>query len=296
MGDRETGPEELGIDLDRVVNHLARYFRGIAWVASRHFHRVFYFSPFCEAILGVSLEEARSNPRMFLSRVHPEDRERVAEIIDDETRMDWTCLYRLIDRFGHVRWLRENGGAILDPNGHELAIGGFSEDVTEIIQIQEELRRITETLSQILEFFPDPTLVIDQNERVIVWNRAMEALTNTPRAEVLEKGPEIYCPVFYGEARPLLANLVLHPDMDIKTEHGVLTREGDALVEDANLLRLRSRRGPYFWIRALRIMNPDSSTAGAIEIFRDVTLLHLADDMIRHQAELLRQPSQAKRA
>ena len=50
------------------------------------------------------------------------------------------------------------------------------------------LQQANRRLDDIIDFLPDPTLVIDQAGRVIAWNRAMEAMTSVPKAAILGQG------------------------------------------------------------------------------------------------------------
>ena len=71
---------------------------------------------------------------------------------------------------------------------------------------QETQRRLTD----IINFLPDATLVIDGEGRVIAWNRAMEEMTGIPAQEMLGKGDYEYALPFYGERRPILIDLVFN--------------------------------------------------------------------------------------
>ena len=73
--------------------------------------------------------------------------------------------------------------------------------------MQESERRLTD----IINFMPDPTLVIDAEGRVIAWSRAMEEMTGIPAQEMLGKGDYEYAIPFYGERRPVLLDLVFCP-------------------------------------------------------------------------------------
>ena len=44
----------------------------------------------------------------------------------------------------------------------------------------------------IIEFLSDATFALDKNRSVIVWNKAMETLTGTPKKDILGKRDLIY--------------------------------------------------------------------------------------------------------
>ena len=79
---------------------------------------------------------------------------------------------------------------------------------------QETQRRLTD----IIDFLPDPTLVIDEASRVIAWNRAIEQMTGVAARDMLGKGNYEYAIPFYGERRPILIDLVRLPRRGVRTQ------------------------------------------------------------------------------
>ncbi|MBA4394760.1 MAG: hypothetical protein C0407_14515, partial [Desulfobacca sp.] len=85
---------------------------------------------------------------------------------------------------------------------------------------------------EIINFFPDPTFIIDMDGRVIVWNRAMEEITGVQASSILGKGNYECAIPFYGERRPMLANLILMPGEEVEQRYRTVERSGDTLVVD----------------------------------------------------------------
>ena len=50
------------------------------------------------------------------------------------------------------------------------------------------MRESRRRLSDIIEFLPDATLVIDKEGTVIAWNQALEVMTGSRAEEMLGKG------------------------------------------------------------------------------------------------------------
>ena len=82
----------------------------------------------------------------------------------------------------------------------------------------------------IIEFLPDATFVIDLEGKVIMWNSAMEMLTNIPAASILGKGDYEYALPFYKQRRPMLANLIFIAEAEIEKKYDTVQRVGDTLV------------------------------------------------------------------
>jgi PAS domain-containing protein len=71
-------------------------------------------------------------------------------------------------------------------------------------------------LADIINFFPDAVLAIDNEGRVIAWNRTIKVMTGITAADILGKGNHEYSLPFYGERRPILINIILMEDSEIE--------------------------------------------------------------------------------
>lgn len=133
----------------------------------------------------------------------------------------------------------------------------------------------------IIEFLPDATFVIDLEGRVIAWNSAMEMLTSIPRSCILGKGNYEYALPFYKDRRPMLANLIFMPEVEIEKSYDKVERVGDALVVEIFLPNFRAG-GAYLWAKASPLYDAQGEIVGAIETIRDIT------DRKRAEEELIR--------
>jgi len=79
--------------------------------------------------------------------------------------------------------------------------------------------REDENYREIIDFLPDATFVINADGSVIAWNRAMEEMTGVPATAMLGKGDYEYALPFYGERKPMLANLIFMPDNEIEKRY-----------------------------------------------------------------------------
>ncbi|MCK9230169.1 MAG: PAS domain S-box protein [Syntrophales bacterium] len=142
--------------------------------------------------------------------------------------------------------------------------------VAEREQAWKELGRSQDTLSSIIEFLPDPTMVIDNEGRIIAWNRAIEALTGTAKEDMLGKNDSEYALPFYGDRRPMLIDIVLHPELEGHTDHSRIGWQGDTLYGEA-LTPALSKQGLYLTATASALRDAEGTVIGAIECFRDET-------------------------
>jgi PAS domain S-box-containing protein len=134
----------------------------------------------------------------------------------------------------------------------------------------EELAQSKRKMSDIIDFLPDATLVIDRGGRVIAWNLAMEKLTGIPSAHMLGKGNFEYSIPFYGRRRPILINQVLSPDPDHEESYQGFRREGNTLYGETRSVHLKDEE-VYLFAAASALFNANGERVGAIETLRDIT-------------------------
>jgi PAS domain S-box-containing protein len=109
---------------------------------------VTYISPQYETILGYPPESQMIDEEHWLSRVHPEDRERVLaeEARTDRTGEHFRVEYRVIGGDGRVVWVRDEATLVRDEEGQPLYWLGVQYDVTEQKREAQERERIEQEL------------------------------------------------------------------------------------------------------------------------------------------------------
>ncbi|MFA6410689.1 MAG: PAS domain S-box protein [Candidatus Buchananbacteria bacterium] len=136
-------------------------------------------------------------------------------------------------------------------------------------------------LSDFIDFLPDATLAIDENKRVVVWNRAIEKMTGVSAKKMIGKGKYAYTVPFYGVARPQLMDLFWAPKSKIAAKYPTLKREGDNLVIETFCPVLNQGKGAFVWAKASPLFDSKGKLIGAIECIRDITELKSSEDELR---------------
>ena len=105
-----------------------------------------YISPQYERLLGYTAEERMEKLRLWVDRLHPEDRHRVLEESrrTNETGHPFSMEYRMLHRDGHVVWLRDEARLLRGENGRPLYWQGLLIDITERIETEQAIRRAYE--------------------------------------------------------------------------------------------------------------------------------------------------------
>ena len=154
-------------------------------------------------------------------------------------------------------------------------------EIQERKKAEEALNSARDQLLAIIEFLPDATFVIDQKNKVIAWNQAMEEMTGISEQDMLGKGDYAYSVPFYGEPRPILIDLIDKPNETIDSKYRQLVRTEKAINAESYAPSLFSGKGAYVWGTASLLYDSEGQLVGAIESIRDITERKLAEEAIR---------------
>ena len=163
--------------------------------------------------------------------------------------------------------------------------------------LQAGLRQLT----QVIDFLPDATFVIDKAGKVIAWNKAIEKMTGIRKQDILGKGDYAYAIPFYGRPRPILIDLALNPDAagtarlaergdpwiepgagsgrgaavpqlaEATGEYYFISRDSDVIFGEAYVPNACGGTGAYMWGAASALHDRDKNLIGAIESIRDIS-------------------------
>ncbi len=147
------------------------------------------------------------------------------------------------------------------------------------LQVKEqELTSQTRLQQGIIDFLPDATFVIDQEHRVIAWNKAMVELSGISEAEMLGKGDYAYSIPFYGEKRPFLIDMIGDDLETVLKLYDTVKKRGDSLIAERVVKQDRDASMRHHWFTASPLFGQDGSAIGAIESIRDVTEFRKAEE------------------
>jgi two-component system, cell cycle sensor histidine kinase and response regulator CckA len=108
------------------------------WLTDAARTELLYASPAFERVFGQALSELRAAPRSWLTRVHPEDRARVATALQAED--GYELEYRVVRADG-VRWIHERAVPVRGEPGQVGLVAGAAIDVTLRRQLEDQLRQ-----------------------------------------------------------------------------------------------------------------------------------------------------------
>lgn len=202
-----------------------------------------------------------------------------------ETLEERLALLKTIKKHGYVRdyelELTKPDGSIAivslaahiiyDFNGSPTGIAGSLRDVTDRKLAEEELQKMARQLSDVIDFLPDATFVVDNQKKVIVWNKAMEKLTGIKAENMIGKGNYEYGIPFYGERRPVLVDLIWEDNQDIVKKYAYVKRNGETLSAESFCGTIYEGRGAHYYAKASPLYDQKGNIVGAIELIHNIT-------------------------
>jgi PAS domain S-box-containing protein len=145
----------------------------------------------------------------------------------------------------------------------------LQQDIVERKRAELQTRDAYQRIADILEFLPDATFVVDRENSVIAWNRAIEVMTGVRKEEILGQGDYAYALPFYGVRRKILIDMI---DEDQEVRESIYSRfakNGRTLSAEALVLLPDGER--YLWCAASPFYDPQGNRVGGIQTLRDVT-------------------------
>jgi PAS domain S-box-containing protein/putative nucleotidyltransferase with HDIG domain len=207
--------------------------------------------------------------------VEPEERRRTLEILNRNGLLrGFEC--RMYRKDGTVIWVSIDSRYAKTPEGIP-CIEGFVQDISARKHTEDAIRESERQLSQIIEFLPDATLVVDREGKVVAWNRAMEEMTGVRARDMLGRGEYEYALPFYGERRPILIDLALHRDQDMEKRYTTLLKKGDILIGESYVTNL-PHGNAHLSATASVLRNGQGEAVAAVECIRDNTERKLLEE------------------
>lgn len=179
--------------------------------------------------------------------------------------------------------LKKNGGefpvslsisAVTDENGNPKSHVYVGEDISGKQISEQALKESEQRWKDIIDFLPEAVFAINNERKVIAWNKACESLTGFKADILLNSEGEFYYSIpFYGERRPLLIDFILGvaEEKEISKTYKSIIKSGDSIIGETFSSILRSGHGAYLWAKASPLYDSDGKLVGAIEAVRDIT-------------------------
>ncbi len=146
---------------------------------------------------------------------------------------------------------------------------------------EDALKDSERRLSDIINFLPDATFVINRDGLVIAWNRAIEKMTGIKAANILGKSNYEYALPFYKVRRPILIDLVLKPDLAMENKYERIKWQEDGTMVAESFIPDLLEKPAHLQGSAGVLYDSEAKIYGAIESIRDITDRKMAEEDLK---------------
>jgi PAS domain S-box-containing protein len=189
---------------------------------------------------------------------------------------------------GSLIWVEIAIHIIYNHKGIRTGIIGVSRDASNRKQAEAELNESRQQLMDIIDFLPDATFVIDNDKKVIAWNKAIEEMTGVSKTDMIGKGNHAYSIPFYGRRQRLLLDLIDNKDNDLKARYSNFYRKGNSISAEIFAPELFEGKGAFISTISAPLFNSNGDRLGYIESIRDITESRKATQALKESEEKYR--------
>jgi PAS domain S-box-containing protein len=234
---------------------------------------ILYQNPSVTRVLGYRPEEVSG--RNALEFIHPDDLQRVRDSLTEvlQTRGVTSSIeYRVRHKNGSWRIVEAIGNNLLDtPTGIGIVVN--ARDITEYRRAAAQRATALRTLDNIMRTIPDIVYVLDQDARLVRWNRRMELVTGLLPAQLMGRPAVEFFP---DSERARVAAAIAEA---YASGYGEV--EGDFLAKDGRCI-------PYHWTGA-PLRDEHGAVIGLTGAGRDISERKQAEALLRRLHEELEQ-------
>lgn len=133
-----------------------------------------YLSRSAERIFDEPYEKLVNEPYFWSKYIHPDDRPIKNESQKRLQKEGSTeCTYRIVTHQG-TRWIHDRLRIVKDEKGNQVRLEGIASDVTFLKETERQLSRYRENLEIIFENTTDFFLMLDQEAKVVAFNKPFQ--------------------------------------------------------------------------------------------------------------------------
>jgi PAS domain S-box-containing protein len=183
-------------------------------------------------IYGLRPEDVPGSYGSYLEKVHPEDRARVARVIESALteRRPWSVDYRIVQPGGELRMIHARGEMVLDDDGRPSVMHGTCQDVTDNRRVEDALRATEQLFRRAFDDAPIGMALIDLDGGWLRLNRSLSQMLGRAEQE-LRTSPlnELSHPGDRGLDAPLIKELLAGRRRSFAIEKRYLRADGTIL-------------------------------------------------------------------
>ncbi len=145
-----------------------------------------YLSPRWKEMLGYSDDELENSYATWADRVHPDDRQKTFEILENCVAGDeaiYEHVHRLKNKAGEWQWILDRGVILRNKDGVVARMAGSHTDITQLRHMEAQLEQRNDELNTLFNMNPDGIVTFDSSGRISSINPAFLEMTGFLQAE-----------------------------------------------------------------------------------------------------------------
>ena len=238
-----------------------------------------YISPQVQAILGYTAQEWTSDPFLWASLIHPEDRNRmnIANQHHYESEEPLEVELRIFHKDGSIRWIRDGAVIIRGEDGVSRRSQGILQDITERKDAEQQLHEAEQRYRTLIESMPAITYVdtVDASMRTLYVSPQVQQITG-------------FTPEEWIDDSELWSRQVAEEDL-VRLQAVIERHNVEGAPYDAEY-RFRHKDGRWVWLKDSAIVLRDGSGAPSFSqgVIFDITERKAAEEQLREAEERYR--------
>ena len=223
-------------------------------------------------IYGLDPESCAPNFDNYFACIHPDDRERVNDVIQKgyQNKGPFGYSHRVLDGDGKERVLECRAEMYLNDDGSVKRMTGTAQDVTDLRKAEEKLMR----LAAIVESSNDAIISKTTNGYITSWNKQAELLFGYTEKEILGQHISLLFPADRLSEEQLILERV-------NSGQSLNNFETERIRKNGSIVSVAATISP--------IKDPVGNIIGISNIIRDVTDKKLADEKLKAYTTALEQ-------
>lgn len=211
-----------------------------------------YFSQGCESFFGYTTTELMADKLLWMSRVHPEDKETVIMSLFEDlfAERPIQANYRFYHKDGSLHWISSTYTSQRDNATNSWIITVVNSDITQSKQTELALRQSEARFRALTQTSSDIITISDAEGDVFYQSPSLEKILGYEPAAFLGKKPlEALHPEDLACVQTTMANILLNPGTSVVIEY-----------------RLRHKNGEWIWLESVATNSLDDPDIGALVI------------------------------
>lgn len=131
---------------------LAENINSVVWLVALDNRQVLYINKRYESVWELPRDQLYALPEAILSRIHPDDKSIVEDVLTGFGSRDWNINYRLLFPDGRIKHIRDTGTRVADEEGNIEYLVGTATDITKEINQRDSMVNMAQKLRDLVDF------------------------------------------------------------------------------------------------------------------------------------------------